>query len=154
MGSFSVEKLYRHHHWASYFLCSHAFALLMNIIVISNVIWVGVDVHLREHYKFSWRTHVNEVYCITFSLEFMLKLWACRPGMRHRAFLDKWFSLDSFLLVNLVLETLMEGVLSFIQFAKGAMLFKILRLLRISRIMRTARIIENMPELKILMGSM
>jgi len=132
---------------------SGGFELIMSILIMSNVIYCGVEVEYLAQTKlneppvaFRW---VSLLFTIAFTMELILRLASEGRDFVKRP--NRWWNLfDSFLVAVALADVAFGGA----EDSSGGMTsLRVMRMVRVVRVLRIARIMRHFRSLRILISS-
>lgn len=145
--------------WTS-IACARQFEWSTLFVITFNALWLMIDsqynlelVSINQHWVFQTADHF---FCSYYVFEWIVRFMALKrklDGLR-----DKFFVLDTFLVVSVVLDTwiflfffaVTDNMHDNSSASAGAPLFKMFRLVRLLRLARIVRLVRTIPELMIL----
>lgn len=140
--------------WAHRFVSSHNFEVCMSLLIISNAIFVGVEVEYSAQFKtadhpeaFWW---IAVFYCVTFTIELALRVLAEGSGFVYKTNW-RWNFFDSIIVAISLLELAMGDLAE--KAAQQVPSIRIIRMARVVRVLRIARVMRQFRSLRVLVHS-
>ncbi|CAF1358221.1 unnamed protein product, partial [Rotaria sordida] len=128
-----------------YDICvSKYFDLIITVITGIYVVTISCEFYLMPVTLDIFLKYCNYVFMIIFLLEFILKIVALGP---LHYFKDKWNLLDSFLLLALIADIILEKIISGNILPISATLIRMIRLVRIARVLKLLKMIKGIRSL-------
>ncbi|CAF1244381.1 unnamed protein product [Rotaria sordida] len=128
-----------------YDICvSKYFDLIITVITGIYVVTISCEFYLMPVTLDIFLKYCNYVFTIIFLLEFILKIVALGP---LHYFKDKWNLLDSFLLLALIADIILEKIISGNILPISATLIRMIRLVRIARVLKLLKMIKGIRSL-------
>eukprot|EP00930_Biecheleria_cincta_P029903 TRINITY_DN20744_c0_g1_i1.p1 TRINITY_DN20744_c0_g1~~TRINITY_DN20744_c0_g1_i1.p1 ORF type:complete len:811 (-),score=155.95 TRINITY_DN20744_c0_g1_i1:13-2445(-) len=156
---YSVMDCYRDDGIAQAIARSKLFDNVTVCVVLLNAIWISIDMDLNDADVLSRAAPqfiVGEAaFAMYFVSEILIRFLAFQK--RLNAFWDRWFVFDSFLVLNMLVETwIIPLIVWMIQSDSpnnvvDLSMLRMLRIIKILRISRVARLLRSVPELVIIL---
>ncbi|CAF1590287.1 unnamed protein product [Rotaria sp. Silwood1] len=123
---------------------SKYFDLIIAAITGIYVVTISFEFYLMPVILDRFLEYCNYVFTIIFLLEFILKIVALGPSYY---FQDKWNLLDSFLLLALIADIVLENMMSGNIFSINASLIRVVRVVRIARVLKLLKMVKGIRSL-------
>eukprot|EP00927_Polykrikos_kofoidii_P087145 TRINITY_DN9967_c1_g1_i6.p1 TRINITY_DN9967_c1_g1~~TRINITY_DN9967_c1_g1_i6.p1 ORF type:complete len:717 (-),score=106.34 TRINITY_DN9967_c1_g1_i6:141-2291(-) len=140
---------------------SNAFEGVCLFLAAANALWLAVETDNNPEMVQSGSEMafilVNNVFCLLFSVEVFVRIWALRD--KWSCLQDRWLMFDTCMTMLMILETWVLSIVLAVAFGAGPVTSQIhhttwieaIRVIRLVRVARLARVMRAIPEMVVLL---